>query len=185
MVKVEIGWNWIEWNNGDTWAKNVFPRLCELGMSEEMLERCVYIIRVNGIFAVDYPKGVSSTIYVGQGNFKNRMTQHKNWLSGLSQLVKEFSFKIGVCIPRVRNSYYAYQDLEAVVIQEFKDIYGCAPLKNGKLESSFCDYEYVPQGVIRRAIMGGHGKRPSWAIRPTRHNEFYDRYYKTYVDDEG
>ncbi|NWH05699.1 hypothetical protein [Desulfobacter latus] len=178
-IKVDIEWTWIEWNKGNTWKKNILPQLTEANINEEQLERCVYIIRVNGLFAINYPSGISPTLYIGEGNFKNRIIQHKNWFRGLIDLVGEFPFLIGICIPRVRNSYEAYKDLEAALLIEFKGIYGCAPLKNKQLETRKCDYEYQPNEEFRGAIMIGKGVRYYWAIEPMRSNDFYDDYFQT------
>jgi len=178
-IKVDIEWNWIEWDEGNTWGKNIFPQLIEAKISEKQLERCVYIIRANGLFAINYPNGVSPTLYIGEGNFKNRIIQHKNWLKGLIDLVGDFPFLIGVCIPRVKKSYEAYKDLEAALLIEFKEIYGCAPLKNKQMETRKCDYDYQPNEEFRGAIMIGKGVRYYWAIEPMRSNDFYDDYFRT------
>lgn len=60
---VSIEWFWIDWSVGDTWRKAVLPRLEEEGVKESSLERCVYLIRANGMFAIEYPKGISPTLY--------------------------------------------------------------------------------------------------------------------------
>jgi len=176
---VNINIQWIEWEKGNTWVKHIVPQLDEIGMKEEQLDRCVYIIRAHGSFAIRYPKGISPTIYIGEGNFKNRIIQHKNWLSGLTDLVGEFPISIGVCAPRVRNNFSAYKDLEAALLIEFKSLYGCAPLKNKQMETRKCDYDYQPKEEIRNAIMIGRGVRYYWAIEPMRSNNFYDDYFKT------
>lgn len=180
MAEVQICWNWLEWKPGFTWAKNIVPQLEESGITEYLLERCVYVIRANGLFAIQYPNAVSPTLYIGEGNFKYRIMQHKNWLSPLIDLVGDFSFQIGVCIPRVKNSYYAYQDFEAALLIEFKEIYGCAPLKNKQMERRKSNYNYTPTEEIRSAIMIGRGVRYHWAISPLKSSAFHDDYWKTH-----
>lgn len=179
-LKVKISWQWIEWNVGYTWKKDILPQLEENGLSEEQLVRCVYVIRANWTFAINYPEGISPTLYIGEGNFKNRIIQHKNWFRGLIELVGEFPFQIGVCIPRVKNNYEAYKDLEAALLIEFKDIYGCAPLKNKQMETRKSDYDYQPKSEFRGSIMIGKGVRYYWAIEPMKSNEFYEDYFKTW-----
>ena len=178
-LKVEIGWNWIEWNEGYTWKKNIMPQMLECGITEEQLGRCVYVIRGNGLFAINYPERISPTLYIGEGDFKNRLIQHKNWFKGLIDLVGEFPFLVGICIPRVQNNYDAYLDLEAALLIEFKELYGCAPLKNKQMENRRFDYEYYPKEEFRGAIMIGKGVRYYWAIEPMKSNDFYDDYFKT------
>lgn len=181
MVKdVQVFWNWIEWNLGYTWKNNILPQLKEWEIKEKDLDRCVYVIRANGKFAINYQKGISPTLYIGEGNFKNRIIQHKNWFSGLIDLVGEFPFQIGVCLPRVKNNSEVYKDLEAALLIEFKELYGCAPLKNKQMETRKYNYNYVPRNDFRSSIMIGKGVRYYWAIEPMQSNDFYDDYFKTW-----
>lgn len=183
VTQVAIEWSWLDWEPGYTWASNIVPQLVELGLTEEQLARCVYVIRANGLFAIQYPNGISPTLYIGEGNFKNRIVQHRNWLGELTDLVRDFSFQIGLCIPRVRNSYYAYQDFEAFLLQEFRSIYGCAPLKNSQMESRRAGYEYVPRDQVRSAIMVGRGVRYHWAVAPMKSSPYHEQYWKTYEEE--
>jgi hypothetical protein len=104
------------------------------GIKEGDLTRAVYIIRTCGNFAIDYPKKPSPTLYIGEGNFKQRLMQHKNWLSELRELVGSFPFEIALDIPRARNNVYLYKDMEADLLHEFKSIYGLAPFLNKQME---------------------------------------------------
>lgn len=180
MPEVQIKWAWLDWEPGFTWAKYIVPQLNDIGLKEAELERCVYVIRANGLFAVQYPKGISPTLYIGEGNFKSRIMQHKNWLGPLIDLVGEFAFQIGVCVPRVKHSYYTYKDFEAALLIEFKDIYGCAPLRNKQMEKRNANHEYKPMEEIRGAIMIGRGVRYHWAITPLKSSSYHDDYWKTH-----
>ena len=181
-VNVDIQWSWIEWDEGYTWQKDILPQLEDNYINENKLERCVYVIRANGLFAIKYPNGISPTLYIGEGNFRQRILQHRNWFQGLIDLVGYFPFLIGICIPRVRNNYDAYRDLEAALLIEFKKLYGCAPLKNRQIERRRYHYNYKPNGVLREAIMIGRGVRYYWAIEPMRSNDFYHDYFRTCDD---
>ena len=176
---VRIDVRWIEWKEDNTWKKHIVPKLDEINFQEKQLDRCVYIIRAQGSFAIKYPKGISPTIYIGEGNFKNRIIQHKNWLSGLIDLVGEFPINIGICTPRVKNNFSAYKDLEAALLLEFKSIYGCAPLKNKQMETRKSNYDYQSKDELRDSIMIGRGVRYFWAIEPMPSNKFYEDYFKT------
>lgn len=182
-TQVTVKWNWLDWEPGFTWGKNIVPQLDELEINEEQLHRCVYVIRVNGLFAIQYPGGISPVLYIGEGNFKDRIIQHRNWLGELADLVRDFSFQVGLCIPRVRHSYYAYQDFEAYLLQEFKGIYGCAPLKNVRMERRRNSYEYGPRDEVRSAIMIGRGVRYHWAVAPMKSSPYHEKYWKTYKED--
>jgi hypothetical protein len=178
-TKVRIQWKWIHWKPGNTWSADILPQLSELGVTEAQLKRCVYVIRANGNFAIRYPKGNSPTLYIGEGNFKYRLQRHSYWLGELHELVGEFSFEIGICFPRVRNSYKTYCDFEAALLEEFKSIYGCAPLRNAQMESRTRLYDYYPIDEVRSAIMIGKGVRYKWAIEPMKSSRFYDLYWRT------
>ncbi|CAH8234037.1 hypothetical protein VAE308_570001 [Vibrio aestuarianus] len=78
MAKLNIEWSYIEWDLEYNWNEDIVPQLVELGITEEQLNRAVYVIRCNDDFAIDYPNKPSMTLYIGEGNFKNRIIQHKN-----------------------------------------------------------------------------------------------------------
>ncbi len=70
-------------------------------MDEPSLERAVYVMRLNPAFAIKYLRGISPVIYIGEGNFKNRIISHKGWVSDLPEVIDSFSLTIGLSIPRV------------------------------------------------------------------------------------
>lgn len=180
-VEVNLEWCWIDWDPSDTWFKNVYPKLRQNGISENELLRSVYIIKANGVFAIEYPTGISPTLYIGEGSFKDRITQHKNWLYDLDDLVGDFAFKIGICIPRVKNNLNAYLDLEAALLIAFKEEYGSAPIRNDQMETRRHEnYQYLPEDEFRSAFMIGKGVRYKWAIKPMPSSDFYDHYNKTW-----
>lgn len=182
MTIISVTWNWINWKPGYSWSKDIFPKLEEVNLTEEQLRHCVYVIRVNGLFAIRYPNGTSPTLYIGQGILKNRLKSHdKEWLSSLTELVGEdFFFQVGVCVPGIEKNIVADRDFEAALLIEFKNIYGCAPLKNAQIPQRLSDYEYIPNSDIRAAIMIGKGVRYLWDISPMKSNAFYDSYWKTH-----
>lgn len=179
MAVVNIEWNWLHWNCRQTWKTDVLPELQRRGVKEEDLKRCVYVIRLNGLFAIEYPRGISPTVYIGEGNFEQRITQHKNWLMDLADLQGEYEFLIGYCFPRARNAAKVYSEFEAMLIHEFRDIYGAAPLRNKQMEFQKSNHEFVPADVIRSAIMIGKGMRFHWAVKPMKSSPMYDVYQLT------
>jgi len=94
MKAVKIKWEWIRWRKDSTWADDIVPQLKDKGLTEKHLATCVYVITVYGLFAIDYPKRVSPTLYIGSGNFKRRLAQHKMWLDEVTDLVNEYSFSL-------------------------------------------------------------------------------------------
>lgn len=89
MADVQIKWDWLQWKCSQTWKKDIFSILQSRGVSQEDLKRCVYVIKLDGLFAIEYPRGISPTVYIGEGNFEQRITQHKNWLMDLADLQGE------------------------------------------------------------------------------------------------
>lgn len=182
MTNVKIEWNWLDWHPHYRWSDDIEPQLMDANLTEDRLSRCVYVIRANGLFAIKYPNGISPTLYIGEGNFKNRIIQHKNWLEPIVDLVGDFSFQIGVCLPRVRNNRSAYKDFEAALLIEFRKIYGSAPLRNRQMERRRNDYNYEPKAKIREAIMIGKGGRYHWALEPMPSSSIYDDYWYTHQE---
>lgn len=181
-MKIRITWTWFDWKPGYKWSEDILPQLEAANLNEEQLKNCVYVIRVNGLFAIRYPKGTSPTLYIGCGNFRDRLKSHdNNWLCSLTELVGEnFFFKVGVCIPGIEKNVIADRDFEAAMLIEFKNIYGCAPLNNSQMQKRLSDYEYSPDDAIKSAIMIGKGVRYLWDISPMKSNALYNSYWKTH-----
>ncbi|CRM61165.1 hypothetical protein IFR08_15185 [Pseudomonas fluorescens] len=183
MANVNIKWNWLHWTCEQTWGRDVWPELQSRGVKLQDLERCVYVIRLNGFIAIEYPKGISPTLYIGEGNFEQRITQHKNWLLELADLQGNYQFLIAYCFPRARNASQVYSDFEANLIHEFRDTYGAAPLRNKQMEFQKAKHTYGPTNEIRKAIMIGSGTRFHWAVKPMKSSPMYDVYQRTMLEE--
>lgn len=181
-LKVNVSWTWLDWQPHCTWSEHIVPQLVDAGIPIWMLDRCVYVIRTDGVFAIEYPYKPSPVIYIGEGNFQQRLGKHKYWLGDLEELVRDYSFRIGVAIPRVRNNVEAYKDYEAALIQRFRDIHGSAPMANSHMEYRRSDYVYSEE-VMREALLIGKGVRFKWAIKPMPSAALHEAYYKTHLDD--
>jgi hypothetical protein len=180
-TNVDISWTWLDWDPDYTWSKNIAPQLDEADIPVSKLDRCVYVIRTNGLFAIDYPYKPSPAIYIGEGNFQQRLSRHKSWLGDLEDLVRDYSFCIGIAFPRVPNNSEAYKDCEAALIQKFREIHGSAPMANSHMEYRRSDYIY-DEDALREAILIGKGVRFKWAIKPMPSAALYDAYHKTHLD---
>jgi hypothetical protein len=179
VATVQIKWDWLHWNCRQTWGKDVLPELQSRGVKPQDLKRCVYVIRLNGLFAIQYPRGISPTVYIGEGNFEQRITQHKNWLMDLAELQGEHEFLIGYCFPRARNASKVYSEFEAMLIHEFRDTYGAAPLRNKQMEFQRANHVFEPMDEIRSAIMNRRGGRFHWAVQPMKSSPMYDVFQQT------
>ncbi|BCG46462.1 hypothetical protein GEOBRER4_n1258 [Citrifermentans bremense] len=179
MAQININWHWITYEIGSKWKKDVLPQLGKLEISESDLSSSVYVIRVAGYFAIKYPKAISPVLYIGEGNFKTRIEQHRNWLGNMSEIMSEFPLEIAFCLPKCTgNNHCRHKDTEAAMLHAFKDKFGLAPLKNKQMEYARIDHEYLPRLAFNDAINIGRGVRCDWAIEPMPSNIHYNEYHR-------
>ncbi len=179
-VHVSLIWSRIEWRPSDTWKKNVLPRLLKHKIDEAKLNRSVYVIRLAGEFAVDYPKGQSPAVYIGEGNFNARINAHKNWVLELKNLAGDFALEVCVATPRVKKSELAYRDCEAALIDRFAEIYGSAPLWNKQYESRLCPHYEYSHKKMDEALRRRSGSRYLWSVKPMPSSSFYEDFQRTH-----
>lgn len=179
MVTVALDWKRIDWMPNETWKKNILPKIKSVGLKPEDIKRSVYVIRLNGDFCIQYPNGQSPTIYIGEGNFGQRINSHRAWVKELEELVGKFEFQLRIAIPRVQNNPEAYRDCEAALIVRFGELFGTAPLWNKQYESRLNDYLYN-QKQVDQAICKGSGTKYKWVIAPMRSSSFYANFRRTH-----
>lgn len=181
MVYVALDWKRIDWMPNETWKRDILPKVMAAGLNRRVLKRAVYVIRLNGNFCISYPLGESPAIYIGEGNFGQRIINHRKWIGGeLEELVGDFSFQVRLAIPRVKNNADAYLDCEAALLRRFGERFGSAPLWNKQYESRRNDYEYNDR-QIRQAICKGSGAKYKWALSPMKSSEFYRTFKRTHL----
>ena len=180
-VNVALDWKRIDWMPNETWKKNILPKLKGIGLTPTDLKRSVYVIRLNGDFCIRYPFGESPTIYIGEGNFSQRINSHRAWVRELEELVGDFSFQVRIAIPRVQKNAEAYLDCEAALLDRFGELFGTAPLWNKQYESRRNDYQYNDRQV-NQAICKGSGAKYKWSITPMRSSSFYENFRRTHID---
>jgi hypothetical protein len=179
-VQVALGWTVIDWNPDDTWKKTTFPALQDAGISQNDIDRCVYVIRLNGDFCIQYPNGESPTVYIGEGNFGSRVTSHRKWAAELKELVGEYSFQVCVATPRVKNNDQTYKDCEAVLLDRFGVKFSSAPLWNKQFESRRFPHHVYSEKQVDYAISKRSGAKYKWAIQPMPSSPFHRSYGKTH-----
>lgn len=177
-ISVKISWKWINWSPGDKWVKHILPQLENCNINVMDLQKCVYVIKFKNTFTIKYGDKFSPTLYIGEGNFKGRLIQHSKWLVKLNDLVNDFDFKIGICIPKYRNLGGIHKDLEAELLHEFKREFKNCPLINQQMEYSTGRYKFYPQDKLREAILISKGFRYYWALEPMKNLEIYKQYLK-------
>lgn len=176
MAIVELNWYWISWNTEQTWSETE-QKLLEADVNINELSRSIYIIRLNGNFCVNYSTGKSPCVYIGEGNFKERLTSHKGrWLPDLGEL-SDSEFLIYIAVPRVKNAIDTYRDCEAATIERFKEKFGCLPLWNKQNEKRIYSHKY-PYEEIDKIIGIGKGVRYLWAVEPMPASPYYAAFNK-------
>lgn len=181
MVEVALDWKRIDWMPHETWTRKILPKLKAVGLTQIQLKRSVYVIRLNGDYCIQYPKGQSPTIYVGEGSFGQRINSHRSWVRDLEELVGEFAFQVRIAIPRVRNNSDAYLDCEAALLERFGQLFGTAPLWNKQYEKRRNGYSYS-QRQIDQPLCKGSGTKYKWAIAPMKSCPFHKNFLKTHRD---
>lgn len=179
MARVfELKWHWVNFDTEHTWLE-VLRKLKNAGVSEDSLSRSVYAIRLKAGFGIKYPKGVSPTLYVGEGHLKQRVETHKKWLREMEKTFGDLSVQLAVSTPRVQNNAVAYKEVEAALIQFFIRKYGSAPFKNSNIE--YQKYGHVfSNSSLTEPLTPGRGTRYHWAVEPTHINKFYNVYSRTH-----
>ena len=182
MALIRFDWKTILWDpSTDTWKRSLVGKLQAVNfppnieLLERMLERAVYVIRLNGVFAVKYPNGTSPTIYIGEGNFKQRISHHREWVNELQELAGPNGFEVRIATPRVQNHEGAYQACEADLLKEFKEIFGTVPLRNRQVENTNFAHKYVDE-EITQVLKIGQGRRYLWEIAPMKANALFEAY---------
>lgn len=179
MATINVTWHSFNVHVDDTWARNILPKLNAIGIKEQDLCHVVYVIRINGLFAIQYEEGVSPVVYIGEGNFKDRISSHRKWLGNITELVDDAVFEVRICVPKKKRGDYANKDFEAVLLHKFKEIFGSAPMKNRQLEYPSVDHDITSyQTSVVAPLRIGKGVRYYWAIKPLRANTHYDDYHR-------
>lgn len=177
MRKVRVDWKWLQWREGFSWNADLRPQLESHDWTENDLRTCVYVIVADGKFAIDYPNGVSPTLYIGSGNLKQRLMQHRIWLSEITALVHDYRFSVAVCEPKLKGGQPIHKEMEAALLQKFEELYGCIPIRNQRRETPLEDFNYVPVGIFKKPLVIGKGYRYHWAVRPLKSNPYYRSFF--------
>lgn len=179
-VHVTLNWTVIDWHPEDTWVKRTLPALVNAGVDTDNIDRSVYVIRLNGDYAIDYPNGESPAVYIGEGNFGSRINSHRKWACELNELVGKSLFQVCVATPKVQNNLNAYRDCEAALLDRFGEKFQSAPLWNKQFESRLFPHHVYSRQSLDYAICKRSGAKYKWAVRPMRSSSSYQSYGKTH-----
>lgn len=179
-IHVALSWTVIDWHPDDTWKKITLPSLAEAGADISNIDRSVYVVRLNGDYAIHYPNGESPVVYIGEGNFGSRINSHRKWAAELQELVGGYLFQVCLATPRVQKSEFAYRDCEAVLLDRFGEKFNSAPLWNKQFESRLFPHHVYSSRSLDYALCKRSGAKYKWAIRPMRSSSFFRSYGKTH-----
>jgi hypothetical protein len=179
MPHLTLSWERVNWLPDEEWGNETLPKLINIGLSIQDIRRSVYVIRLNGNFCIEYPGGESPTVYIGEGNFKQRIDNYKWWLSGLQELVGHSMFEILIAVPRVRNNMKAHCLTEAALLEHFRERYKTFLLWNKQRETCKEGYTFNKE-FMDEAVCKGRGSRYKWAIKPIKNSLFYFDYINTH-----
>ena len=180
-VHVALNWSAIDWHPDDTWKKATLPKLIAAGVNPKDIKRSVYVIRLNGDYAIQYPNGETPAVYVGEGNFSSRINSHRTWVTEIKELVGQFSFQVCIATPRVQKNENAYLDCEAVLLERFGAKFHSAPLWNKQFEKRKFPHHVYSQKQVDDALCKRSGAKYKWALMPMRSSPFYRSYGKTHL----
>jgi hypothetical protein len=176
--RVQIEWRWLAWEKDFTWTDNVLPQLEEMNLVSDDLKTLVYVIVADGQFAISYPKRPSPTLYIGSGDLKRRFTSHLNWLNEMTELAHDNRFSIAICQPQTRDREPVHRQFEAELLHQFKELCGCIPIRNQRLERCFGNFHFEPKSEVQKPLIIGRGRRYRWEIKPLPSSRYYRSFKK-------
>jgi hypothetical protein len=130
-------------------------------------DACVCFIRLSPPFSIAYGDSwyESPLIYVGSGDFKTRWKSHRNWLAQLGHSLPSGRYEIWFCRPTRKGPKAGkfYKDVEADVLQWFRDHTEHLPFWNKKVEKPKNKNEYDKNFF---ASVSGSDSRYHWVMYP-------------------
>lgn len=180
MANVSLIWYWNTFSVRDdmrTIMKSITEHIVSDGYKFSYLARSVYVIRLSGSFLINYPNEPSPVLYIGKGNFKNRINAHRSWLQEFFTYLRGDKFEVRFCLPRVPNNLGVEKEVEAYLHHRFIRRYGMLPINNTQLAKITRQHTFTPARSLDKAISIGRGNKPHWAVVPLRSNAWHTRYH--------
>lgn len=177
-VKIRFGFSGIE----EQYAIPIMRRVIAANWTNQRRpKQCVYIVRLAGEIAINYLRGYSPVIYVGEGNAFWRTHQHAAWLAPLACSIAGIGIDIHVAAIARKNKGDLYKHVEADFLRFFSNEYGTTPWFNRQHEPSREGrYGYSSEAAkeITQRLSIGKGHKYRWAIQPTPNNPQHEAYAK-------
>ncbi len=163
-------------------AVNEAMRAIELAFDEHKfslrtIKNGVYVITIANPLAIQYPSGQSQVLYIGRGDIYKRIKSHferKLFEFMLSVGGAEFDFHFAKPARSGTPKYFEY--IEQKMLEWFSDQHGenenqkCWPLLN-RIAGAQKNYKDDSTDWWKYPLRGTN-KKPLWAMKPTKHNDF-------------
>lgn len=160
-----IKWYCIRLSPEDTHSV-LSKKLLKQGIDLLDLPHCVYVIRLQNTFVIEYAENkLSPVVYVGEGKLRNRLNTHRKWLAKLQSLLPEAPLEVKFCFPRTEDGSPLNEQYEAHLLMRFKKQFGQLPLRNRKQQLDDGGLTFSKEGR-QQALGPGTGKKYIWSIKP-------------------
>ena len=140
------------------------------------IRRGVYVICLSHPFAIQYEAGLSEIIYIGQGNVIKRLKSHyKRSLFRFMQSLAGTNFDFYISEPKMRGPGIAthyYKHVEHELLKRFSEQIGGGKRKFPLLNKKSGTNKNLKCGRGWDKPLKRAGKRPQWALEPTRFWDF-------------
>lgn len=148
------------------------------GKALKDVRKGVYVICLSKPFTIQYEKGQSEIIYIGQGNVSSRLKTHfSRSLFRFMQSLSGANFDFHIAEPKrpgIGKSKVYYKHIEFLLLDKFKQRHGGTEIKYPLLNTNAgSDKKFgLEKGSGWEKPLKASGKKPSWALEPTKHWDF-------------
>ena len=133
-------------------------------------DRCVYVARLGGGVAIEYPRHLSPVIYIGDGNSSDRVSAPVDLLAPFAVRMPHFLIEADIAQINPAKDPTLYRSVVTDLLAWFNEEYGTLPWFNQHLTpgtAGGCAYEEGARKTLRRHIGIGAGTSYTQTIRPT------------------
>lgn len=146
------------------------------GVDIYAIKQGIYVISLSSPLTVSYRHKPSQVIYIGMGDIMTRVKQHfEGSLFDFMQSLSGANFDFSFACPSSETYSNYYQHVEWEMLDYWSKQFGGTderyrfPLLNSIAGSQ---RDIVDQDTWWQKPLKNTGKRPLWAIKPTRHSDF-------------
>lgn len=142
-------------------------------LSERSLSKVtqgLYVITLSDNLSIDYNGRPSKVLYIGRGKIRERIQCHlKMWLRYLSDSLQDIALDIWMAEVRVNGNKNAYKEVEADLLNDFLNKFGCHPLQNEKAGDNHEKLHDYCKGW-NKPLHNLSNIQDGWSIKPLNNN---------------